>query len=188
MKKINVFIIHGSYGHPKENWIPWLKSELEKQGYQVFVPKFPTPKNQTLENWLEVFERYKKYVNQKTIFVGHSIGVAFLLSVIEKLDKKIKATYLISGFIDLLGNPVFDKVNKTFVKKDFDWQKIKNNCQKFYLFHSDNDPYVPLEKAQKLAKKLDEKIILVKNAGHFNERAGYKKFELLLEKINRELI
>jgi len=165
-----------------------LKSELEKQGYQVFVPKFPTPKNQTLENWLEVFERYKKYVNQKTIFVGHSIGVAFLLSVIEKLDKKIKATYLISGFIDLLGNPVFDKVNKTFVKKDFDWQKIKNNCQKFYLFHSDNDPYVPLEKAQKLAKKLDEKIILVKNAGHFNERAGYKKFELLLEKINRELI
>jgi Predicted esterase of the alpha/beta hydrolase fold len=182
-KKLNVFIIHGSYGHPKENWIPWLKSELEKQGYQVFVPKFPTPKNQSLKNWLKVFERYKKHINKKTIFVGHSIGVAFLLRVIEGLDKPIKAAYLISGFIELLGNPVFDDINKTFVEKKFDWRKIKTNCQKFYLFHSDNDPYVPLEKAQKLAKKLGEKIILVKNAGHFNEKAGYKKFELLLEKI-----
>jgi len=31
MKKVNVFIIHGADGHPKENWFPWLKSELGKQ-------------------------------------------------------------------------------------------------------------------------------------------------------------
>ena len=158
MKKVNVFIIHGADGHPKENWFPWLKSELEKQRYQVFTPKFPTPKNQTLKNWLKVFERYKKYVDKNTIFIGHSIGATFLLSVIERLDKKIKTAYLVSGFIDLLGNPVFDKINKTFIEKELDWKKIKNNCQKFYIFHSDNDPYVPLEEAQKLAKKLDEKL------------------------------
>lgn len=90
----------------------------------MFTPKFPTPKNQTLKNWLKVFERYKKYVDKNTIFIGHSIGATFLLSVIERLDKKIKAVYLVSGFINLLGNQVFDKINKTFVEEDFDWKKI----------------------------------------------------------------
>ncbi len=27
---MNFFIIHGIYGHPEENWFPWLKKELEK--------------------------------------------------------------------------------------------------------------------------------------------------------------
>lgn len=52
--------------------------------------------------------------------------------------------------------------------------EIKQNCKKFYIYHSDNDPYVPMKKATELAKKLDSKIIEIKNAGHFNEKAGYK--------------
>ncbi len=55
------------------------------------------------------------------------------------------------------------------------------------VFHSDNDPYVPLKKAEELAKNLGVKVSLVKNAGHFNEDAGYTKFELLLEKIKTVL-
>ena len=55
------------------------------------------------------------------------------------------------------------------------------------MFHSDNDPYVPLEKAKNLAKNLDADLTIVKNAGHFNEKAGYTKFELLLDKIKKEL-
>jgi len=70
---INVVIIHGSYEYPKENWFPWLKKELEKLHCRVFVPKFPTPENQTLENWFRIFENYEKYLNEDTVVVGHSI-------------------------------------------------------------------------------------------------------------------
>lgn len=108
---------------------------------------------------MRVFENYKKYLDKNSIVVG---------------------------FTGLLNHPI-DKINKTFVAKSFDWQKIKQNCPKFYVFHSDNDPYVPLEKAEELAKNLGVDVILVKNAGHFNEKAGYIKFELLLEKIKNEL-
>jgi len=181
------FIIHGSYGNPKENWFPWLRKELEKgKKNTVFVPKFPTPENQSLDNWMKTFdESYLSKVDEDTIFIGHSLGPAFILSVLEKIDlsKPIRACFFVSGFLGLLGNKEFDDVNKTFTDKKFDWNKIKKNCEKFYVFHSDNDPYVSLEKAKELAKKLNTKIILVKNAGHFNKSSGYIKFELLLEKI-----
>ena len=75
-----------------------------------------------------------------------------MLNILEKLDKPIKAAFFVAGFIGLLGKPDFDNINKSFVDKSFDWQKIKQNCLKFFVFQSDNDPYVPLEKAEQLAK------------------------------------
>jgi predicted alpha/beta hydrolase family esterase len=184
---VNVIIVHGTYGHPGENWFPWLKSELEKEKHSVFVPKFPTPENQTLRNWIKEFEKHKQHLNKDSIVIGHSLGTPFLLTVIENLDEPITAAFFVSGNTGLLGNPKLDKLNQSFVDKKFDWKKIKKNCLKFYVFHSDNDPYVPLKKAEDLAKNLGVKVILVKNAGHFNEKAGYTKFELLLEKIEKEI-
>ena len=60
---------------------------------------------------------------------------------------KIKACYFVSGFIGLLDNPEFDDINETFVTRQFDWIKIRQKCDRFVLFHSNNDPYVPLQKA-----------------------------------------
>lgn len=183
----NIFIIHGAFGNPGENWIPWLKVKLEKLGNEVFVPQFPTPENQTLDNWKNVFSGYEAYLDKHTVVVGHSLGPAFLLSVLEDLDEPIKASFFVAGFISLLNNPTFDEINKTFIEKSFDWEIIKQNCGRFYLFHSDNDPYVPTSEADKLSDKLGVESVLVKNAGHFNEQAGFMKFDLLLDRIKVEL-
>ncbi len=181
-----VFIIHGAYGNPKENWIPWLKDGLEKSGHKVFSPQFPTPEGQSLDNWLEVFEEYMGYIDKDTIVVGHSIGVPFLLSVIENLDRPIMSAFFVAGFIELLNNK-FDSLNRTFIEKDFDWNKIRKNCKRFVVYHSDNDPYVDLGCAQRLANKIGVDINLVKDAGHFNESAGYTRFGLLFEDIKKAI-
>ncbi|MCL5411638.1 MAG: alpha/beta hydrolase [Patescibacteria group bacterium] len=178
----NVIIVHGAYGYPEENWFPWLKASLEKSGCRVFVPAFPTPENQTLENWLKVFEDCLPFLDEEAIVVGHNLGVPFLLNVIEKNDRIIKAAFFVAGFSSLPHNQ-FDEILKTFVEKDFNWPKIKQNCQKFYVFHSDNDPYVRLERAQELAGNLGVDLTIVKGAGHFNEKAGYTEFGLLFEEI-----
>lgn len=180
MKKVT--IIHGSYGHPNENWFPWLKKELEQIGYQVFVPKFPTPKNQNLDTWMEIFKDYEKNLNDDAILIGHSLGSAFILNILEKMDGEVKACFFVSGFIGLLNNE-FDKINKTFTDKKFSWDKIKNNCRNFFIYHSDNDPYVPLKKAEELTEVLDGRLKIIKNAGHFNEKFGYDEFKILLEDI-----
>ena len=141
------FLIHGAYGNPEENWFPWLKSELENSGFQAIAPAFPTPENQTLESWLKVFSKYEKSLDKDTILIGHSVGCAFCLAILERAPAPIKAAYLVSGFTSPLQNGQFDPLNKTFVERKFNWEKIRKNCRHFCIFHSDNDPYVPLEKA-----------------------------------------
>lgn len=183
----NVFIVHGTGGSPKGNWFPWLKKELEKLGCRVFVPQFPTPQGQNLIGWLKVMEEYKPYFDEDTIVVGHSLGPAFLLSIIEKLNTPIKAAFFVAGFAGLLNNRPFDELNKTFVTKSFNWEKIKRNCRTFYVINSDDDPYVPLVKGRDLAKHLDTKLIILKNAGHINKESGYVTFDFLLKKIKEQL-
>lgn len=180
----NVFIIHGVGGHPEENWFPWLKGELEKLDCNVIIPQFPTPENQTLNEWLKVLDYYKDKINQDTIFIGHSLGVPFVLNVAERCP--IKAAYLVAGFTGVAGNQ-FDDGMKTFAQRDFKWKKIKHNCPNFYVFHSDNDPYIDLKKGEALTKNLGVDLIFVPSAGHFNEAAGYTKFDLLLEKIKEQI-
>lgn len=46
--------------------------------------------------------------------------------------------------------------------------------------------YVPLEKGQQLADKLGVDVTLIKNAGHFNARAGYMEFPDLLTFIREK--
>lgn len=187
------FIIHGAEGHPEENWFPWLKKELERLGHEVIVPRFPTPENQTLESWEAVFAKYEKEPGRgwgpeigtgepETIFIGHSLGVPFLLTVLEK--RKAKAAFFVSGFTGRVDNRYNDGMT-TFTYKEFDWKAIRKNCGRFYVFHSDNDPYIPVDKARELAGRLDAELVLVRGAGHFNASAGYTKFPELLERLKR---
>lgn len=83
----------------------------------MYVPKFPTPKNQKLENWIGIFREYEKNLDKNSIFVGHSIGCAFIFSILERLNIKIKASFLVAGFLGPLGNDFYDSMNKTFTQK-----------------------------------------------------------------------
>lgn len=130
----DVFIIHGTGGSPEDNWFPWLKNELLKSGCRVFVPKFPTPEGQSLQNWREVFRMYRRLLGEDSVVVGHSLGVAFLLDIIESLEKPIRAAFLVAGFTNPLDNPDFDPLNKTFVERKFkrreELSMAAGKCQK----------------------------------------------------------
>ena len=182
-----IFIFHGTGGHPEENWFPWLKQKLEKLGCNVIVPKFPTPENQTLENWLKVLKNYKKSYNEDTILIGHSLGGAFLLRVLEKYKVKIKTAFIIAAPIGILPIKNYQSDKLFLGEFAFDWEKIKNHCGKFFVFHSDDDPYVSLGNGEELSKKLNTELTFIPNAGHFNKSSGYTTFDSLFEKIKYEI-
>lgn len=181
------FMIHGAYGNPEGNWFPWLKQKLEELGHEIHIPKFPTPEDQTLETWMKVFQPYMDKIDEETIFIGHSLGPAFILNILEKIDVKVKACFFVAGFAGFIGDEQFDSINKSFVDREFEWNRIHENCEQFYVINSDNDPYVSIIKGKKIAAKFGTETITIEGAGHFNTDAGYTEFPQLLEYINLSL-
>lgn len=165
--------------HPDESFYKWLRQNLEKKWHKVYQPFFPTPIGQTLENWLHEFEPYWKFVNGETVFIGKSIGPAFILRLLERTNIRVKAAFLIAGFCSDIGLDEFKPLTDSFIKAPFNWQKIRKNCGGFFAYSSDNDRFVPLKNGRELAKKLGIRITLVKGVDHF----WMKKFPKLLKDI-----
>lgn len=181
------FIIHGTKGDPKGNWFPWLAQQLEAKGHEVIVPRFPTPVGQSVGSWIATFQEYDHLVDSDTIFVGHSLGPAFILHLLEQRDDPVRACYFISGFTGLLGDDEFDELNNSFVEYDFNWERICANCGTFVVVNSDDDPYVPLDQGHDLAVHLGVPLTLLPAAGHINLESGFKAFPFLLDLIEEEL-
>jgi hypothetical protein len=182
----DIYIIHGSFGYPEENWFPWLKQEIEKLGHQAYIPAFPTPEGQELDIWLKTFEPYMERLNEQSIIVGHSGGSIFVLRVLERIQIQIKAAFFVGGPTKPLNN-FFDDVHMSFVDHPVNWEQVRKHAQHFYPIYSTDDPYVGMEHGETTARELHTKLITVDNAGHFNTVSGYTQFPLLLDLIKGEL-
>jgi predicted alpha/beta hydrolase family esterase len=131
---------------------------------------------------MEVLNQYKDQIDENTIMIGHSLGGLFLVKVLEQLEKPIKTAVFVATPIGI--PPVVNWAGDApFLKKPFDWEKIRKNAKNIIVYHSDNDPYVGLENGKKLAENLGGELSFVPGAGHFNKKAGYLKFEELLEDL-----
>ena len=180
------FVIHGSYGHPEENWLPWLKKELEKNGAKVAIPQFPTPNGQSFEEWLPVAEAALMGGDPgNTVLIGHSIGAIFAMRLAELAARPYKAVSAVSPFARDLGLDAFDPMNGSFYRHAFDWPRIRKNAGKILCLAGDDDPYVPLAYAQEVADNCGVELTVVKKGGHLNAKAGYLSFPLLLEQLKR---
>jgi len=177
-----VFVFHGVGGHSKENWFPWLKDALGQEGYDVVVPDFPNPNHPVLSEWSDCFRQYDTLIDEHTVFVGHSLGGAFALRLLERMPRPIHACFLVASVCGVMGNQ-FDPEMKTFTEHPFDWETIRKKVKHISVVHSDNDPYIKLSQAEALAKNLGTTVTLVRGGGHLSASAGYTEFPLLLEQI-----
>lgn len=178
----NTLILHGTGNNHTGNWFPWLQKELEKKGYKVWTPDLPNSNKPNINKYNQyIFSQWK--FDKDSIIVGHSSGAVAILGILANLQSKIviNKAILVAGFTDNLGMKEFDGL---FLSA-FDWGKIKNKARKFVIFHSDNDPYIPLSYGKKLSDFLNAKLILMREQGHFNLEKGpeYKKFPVLLKQI-----
>ena len=194
-----IVIFHGSFGHPDENWFPYLKENLEAKGETVIVPQFPVDSwdlivekgegymspIQNLSNWVDTFKRDVLPLLPKTnlIFVGHSIATIFMLHVVDIYNIHLQKAIFVSPFLSELPRWEFNAVNATFYKIDFDFQKIIQHIPERIAVYADDDPYVPQEKFKEFIDLTQSKPVMVKGGGHLNARAGYKEFPLLLSLI-----
>src|SRR5208283_3982581 len=129
-----------------------------------------------LGDWLSTTRKIVPNFNPKDdwVLVGHSLGCPMILRLLETFDKneKVACIILVAGFAKDLGIPEI----LNFVDKDFDWQKIKKKAGKIIIINSDNDPYIQLDEAKRMANLLGAELI---NAGPV-ARNLYKPFPAIL--------
>jgi len=185
------FIIHGWGGNSKEGWFPWLKKELVKRGFKVYVPNMPDSECPKIKAWISCLKKLVGTADENTYFVGHSIGCQTILRYLETLPKnaKVGGAVFVAGWTNLKleaieeEEPGSSKIAMPWIKKKISWNKILNHSKKFISIFSDNDPFVYLADSKIFRNKLRSKIIVQRNRGHFSGSSGVKKLPIALKSV-----
>lgn len=171
-------ILQGWYQKVDSNFYPWLKVELEKKGYSVFLPDLPTM-HSDLPDMKVQLDYIKEHVSidSETIIIGHSIGCLLAMRLAEKFT--FAKMILIAGwdFDDLTDE------HRLFWPNKINHQKIKEQVKEIYCMSSDNDPYMTAFAVEAMCHRLGGTFVLVKNAGHFTNDFGITEIPELLHLI-----
>ena len=164
-----VFIIHGWDGYPDEGWFPWLKKELEQNGFQVHIPAMPESAEPKIEAWVSHLYKIVGDVDENTYFVGHSIGCQTIIRYLESLpvDKKVEGATFVAGWFTLMNL-------KTDEEKEI---------AKFFAVFSDDDEVVPQDNKNLFEERLGAKTAIEHGKGHFSGSDGVKELPSILEAI-----
>lgn len=174
MKK--ALILQGWYQKPDSNFYPWLKDELGKKGYEVFLPDLPTMHTDAPDMQQQIaFVTENLPIDEETIVFGHSLGCLLAMRLAETYA--FSKMFLIAGwdFNDLTPE------HKLFWKTPIDHTKIKEHIKEIYCLSGDNDPYFTPFTVEEMSKRLNGKFILIKGAGHFIDKNGEGKISELIK-------
>ena len=185
---MRVFIIHGWGGTPKGDWIPWLADQLKSKGYEVITPEMPDPDNPKITPWVNKLKEIVGKLENSDILIGHSIGCQTILRFFETLEngKSVGEVIFVAPWIKLanLSSKEEWEIAKPWIETPMDLNTVKTKANFFVSLFSDNDPWVPLEENVKIFReKLNPKIVILKNKGHFSEDEGIKELPEILEYI-----
>jgi hypothetical protein len=184
-----VFIIHGWDGYPEEGCFPWLKKELKKKGFQVFIPAMPDPLNPQIETWVPFLSNQVGTPDENTYLIGHSVGVQTILRYLEGLPENVKigGAVFLAGWVNLTDEAFEDEkdaeIGKPWLETPLDWEKVKTHTNKFTAIFSDDDPLVPISDSEIFKEKLGAEIIVENGKGHFSGSSGIKELPSLLDAV-----
>ncbi|TSC60352.1 MAG: hypothetical protein LiPW15_230 [Parcubacteria group bacterium LiPW_15] len=156
----------------KTDWKGNLSKSLGKK-YEVIRLDMPGKLNARYLEWKIWFEKFLPHIRKGVILIGHSLGALFLIKYLSenKLPKKPCAIMFVSA-------PQGEGDFK--LKKNLD--QIAKQCEKIFLYHSEDDKVVPLSdflKYRKTLKNTTGKVF--KDRGHFNQ----EKFPEIVKEIKK---
>lgn len=178
----NAIILHGTGDSPDDFWFPYLKGELEKRGYEVWLPSLPNPKFPNRSDWIPFLLKNGKFT-EETIIVGHSAGAQIILSLLEDLDVKIRQAILVSGYAKALRKDMDSEKNVD----EYNWEAIRPKARQFIFINSDNDPWTCDDKQGRIMFDNLGGMQIILHEGHMGStthKQPYKEFPLLLKLID----
>jgi uncharacterized protein len=164
MEVSNVIILpgNGCYDVTDSNWYFNLEQDLKKLKYKVMLKNMPDPFVAREIYWIPFIEKDLQ-ANENSIIIGHSSGAVAAMRYAE--THKVKAIFLVSACWTDLG--IENEKNSGYYSRDWEWEKIKKNCEKIVQLHSKNDPFIPMEESDHIHKNLNSEYYVFEKLGHF---------------------
>ena len=179
--------MHGWGADSSADWFPWLKRQLEKRGFEVFVPDMPDTENPRIKEWVSYLGKLIGGADKNTYLIGHSIGGQTIMRYLERLapNEKIGGSVFVAGWFYLDNLKEEEKpIAKPWLETPINFKKINRACDKFIVFLSDNDPFGALEKNKKIfEEKLGAKVIIEHNKGHLGGDDDFTKLPSVLQAV-----
>ena len=140
------------------NWYGVLHDQLKQAGIPSICENFPDPYAARRSIWLphmrKLVEENCKEDLSNVILVGHSSGAQAALRYAELYS--CRAAILVSAtFTDLDDESERASGYYPFLKNgeeqnSYLFAQMKRNCPLWYQFHSDDDPFIPLDEAHQI--------------------------------------
>lgn len=183
MKNMKVILIHGNGNStPNDNWLPYVKTELEKLGIKVIAKQFPDANLAREIFWIPFLKNELK-ADENTIIIGHSSGALAAMRFAEK--NRLLGSIIVGAMHTDLG--IENEILSGYFNRPWDWESIKNNQKWVIQFASTNDPWIPIEEPRFIHKKLNTEYYEFNNQGHFGGDYYKHEFPELIKALIHKL-
>lgn len=173
---MRIILAHGYKSGPELNFFPWLALALRARGFEVVCPQLPDPENPDPEAWTQALLEVSSPLDKETIIVGHSLGGAAVLRLIEAAEARTTPHAVV-----LIATPwmIRDERFRGFFMSELDFEVLMWRASKFIVLHAKDDPIIPFEHGKKLAGALHARFVEAESGGHFQG----EEYPVILETI-----
>lgn len=162
MAAIKAILIHGNGGSTAGDiWLPWLERELAGLGLDVTNQTFPDSVRARAHFWLPHLEALG--ADERTILIGHSSGAVAAMRYAE--THRLLGSVLVSVCHTDLGDSL--EAASGYYAAAWQWQRIRDHQQWIAIYHSTDDPHIPIAEPRFVASQLRCSYFEFTDRGHF---------------------
>ncbi len=185
-----IYIIHCWDGTKEDGWYPWLDKELSNENNKVYRLNMPNTSNPKIGEWVSFLDKQIETLDEKTYFIGHSIGCQTILRYLQTKDIcKVGGILFVAPWLDLLDYAIEDEDSyntaKPWLTIPINFEKIKKFTNNISCIFSDNDYFVSLDQKDKFEELLNVKTIIVNNKGHISQDDNVYELKEILEECKK---
>ena len=154
--KANYVFVHGFGASPENNFWPWLKEKIGRDGLKVQLPSLPNP------GTLEIDQKIKHVLktcsfSKDTVIVAHSLGCLVALGVLAKLKTPVRKLILISP--PSPENKKAKVIDRKALWGSFNFKAVAKKAEEIVVLSDLEDQVVPAMEQEAMAKLLNARLL-----------------------------
>ena len=176
----DVVLIHGNGGCTAADfWLPWVERELTALGLDVVNRTFPDNVKARARYWLPFLSELG--AGEHTVLVGHSSGAVAAMRFAE--THRVRGSVLVSVCHTDLGDA--GERASGYFNAPWHWERIRANQEWIGIFHSADDPHIPVAEPRFVAARLGASYFELAERGHFIDSTFPELVQLVRRKLAR---